>query len=462
MKKFGTLIFLIFYGVLLFGQTSKIYKEYCELFFDYENITFRVCSSENNTVAVHSVKKNSTLNNDPIVLPSIVLCENVQYSVKYIDYYAFPFTTEIIIPNTIEKIGINSNIKCHRKKLNRLPMGYAKNKVKPWSLIISESVSYINSNSLNKDYIEYVEVDSNNQNYCSIDGVIYNKDTTKLLLYPRCRKKNTFLIPTTVKKIGPYAFTNSQYIKRIKIPNTITVIGSGAFSHCRFLKSIEFSNCLDSINNNAFASCGFKNMQIPNSVIYFGNGVFQNCNSLKYIKLSSSLVSIPALTFINCEKLKSIEIPLRVKVISSSAFNNCSNLKSVILSDSLLFIGRKAFYECEKLTEIILPNSVQFIGESAFLDCKNLKLIKLSDSLGEIKQDWFKYLEMRFPPYLKEDAKAVVFLSKIPPKDMCKMFSIMYSDYIYVPEGSEEIYRKVYDKCRYFDKNINRVKTIGK
>jgi len=73
------------------------------------------------------------------------------------------------------------------------------------------------------------EVASDNPKFCSVDGSLYNKDMTKLIRagFPEKSdsKEMSFIVPSTVKEIGDYAFYES-YFNNIVFNEGLETIGS--------------------------------------------------------------------------------------------------------------------------------------------------------------------------------------------------------------------------------------------
>ncbi len=83
-------------------------------------------------------------------------------------------------------------------------------------------------------------VDENNTYYKSIDGNLYNKDTTTLIRYAPAKKDEDFTIPESVTRIDVGAFCNSRQLTSITIPESVTSIGAYAFSGKTRINSITF------------------------------------------------------------------------------------------------------------------------------------------------------------------------------------------------------------------------------
>ena len=73
-----------------------------------------------------------------------------------------------------------------------------------------------------------INVAANNPNYCSVDGVLFNKEKTALIQYP-ARKSGAYTIPSSVTTIGKLAFHNCTGLKSVTIPSSVTSIGEYAF-----------------------------------------------------------------------------------------------------------------------------------------------------------------------------------------------------------------------------------------
>lgn len=85
-----------------------------------------------------------------------------------------------------------------------------------------------------------INVSENNKNYCSVDGVLFNKDKTKLILYPMGNENNEYSIPNGVTSIGCGAFSNCVNLTSVTIPDTIVSIEGDAFKNCTNLATIYY------------------------------------------------------------------------------------------------------------------------------------------------------------------------------------------------------------------------------
>ena len=124
------------------------------------------------------------------------------------------------------------------------------------SVIMGNSVTSIGDGAFyNCTSLASIEVDTNNQNYKSIDGNLYSKDGTTLIQYAIGKTNTSFTIPNSVRIISNLAFSHCTFLTSIEIPDLVTRIGSFAFQNCTSLTSIEIPDSVRRIANQAFDGC---------------------------------------------------------------------------------------------------------------------------------------------------------------------------------------------------------------
>jgi len=120
---------------------------------------------------------------------------------------------------------------------------------------------YLESFSFNRSYnptsLTQVLVDTTDEtfdpNYTSVDGVLYNKDCTTLIWYPKGKTGIEFHVPNTVQTIGYAAFSGSTRLTTIYVPSSVTYCAAYAFQSIPVLQNVIFDGA-PLIDTNCFAS----------------------------------------------------------------------------------------------------------------------------------------------------------------------------------------------------------------
>lgn len=95
-----------------------------------------------------------------------------------------------------------------------------------------------------------INIDAANPYFTSKDGIMYNKDMTKIIKFPTAKNVSAFSFPQSVTSIGRYAFAWCTGVKTITIPENIDSIYDHAFYLCPNLSSVTVENvCCDFWDN---------------------------------------------------------------------------------------------------------------------------------------------------------------------------------------------------------------------
>lgn len=120
---------------------------------------------------------------------------------------------------------------------------------------IPETVQEIKENFAGNSILKEINVSDNNQTFSSIEGVLYNKDLTKLIRCP-IGKKGKYAINAKTKQIESYAFAYCRNLENVIFPNKLEVIGHSSFESCSEIKKISIPVSVKKIKKYAFAHCG--------------------------------------------------------------------------------------------------------------------------------------------------------------------------------------------------------------
>lgn len=189
-------------------------------------------------------------------------------------------------------------------------------------ITIPASVEYISAENPFAPCIQLTEitVDGKNENYCSVDGVLFTKDMKKLVCYPAEKSGTSYTIPDGIEKIGIASFYETK-LKEITLPDSLNEISRHAFSYMPYLEKIDMSGTsVEVINSMTFAECSSLNeVLFSESTHTIGLASFLGCSSLKEVTLPSELTSIEQSAFMGTGLTK-VRVPDSVENIGYSAF----------------------------------------------------------------------------------------------------------------------------------------------
>jgi len=186
-------------------------------------------------------------------------------SLKYIRTNAFYGCTSLQEANlkSVNEIGRNAFTGCTKLKKVNLPEGLTYINEYAFSgcslltkLDIPASLTKLFITAFEDTMIANVNVHENNTKYSSIDGVLFNKDQTTLLWYPRLRY-GEYTVPDSITTIGANAFDGCGNLTAVHFGSALTKVGDYAFKNCIELERVEFGKNLTAIGTEAFYMSGF-------------------------------------------------------------------------------------------------------------------------------------------------------------------------------------------------------------
>lgn len=256
-----------------------------------------------------------------------------------------------------------------------------------------------------KTCFESIEVSEENNYFLSIDGVLLDKQKTKLIAFPAKMNVSSYKVPDSVREIGENAFYGCKFLQSIDLPNGLEMIGDSAF-YGSGLTSINIPKKVNVLSESVFSDCEqLSSVKIPDSVCQIKEFAFNSCTSLEKIDLPNKIKYIASSLFA-WSGLKKISIPSSVRLLSPAAFESCDYLTEVNLADGIVWIGSECFFDCGSLKKIHLPDSVEVIDDKVFKDCVSLKQIDWSESLKYIGNEAFRdcdsLIDIVLPEFLEK------------------------------------------------------------
>ena len=257
-----------------------------------------------------------------------------------------------------------------------------------------ESVIEIGDNAFREcSNLTSIKVNSNNTEFCSIDGILFDKNIKTLIAFPANKKVTSYVIPSSVTTIHDHAFEQCINLTSITIPHSVTKIGAYAFHYCLKLSSVSMPKSITSISGYTFSGCqNLTNISIPNSVTSIGEYSFWNCINLTNIKIPDKVSIIKYGAFCNCDNLTNVSMPKSITSIGVYTFSGCKNLTNISIPQNVKSIGDSTFWGCVSLESVTIPNSVTSIGDYAFCNCEKLKSITIPysvKSIGKYALGWY-------------------------------------------------------------------------
>jgi hypothetical protein len=188
-----------------------------------------------------------------------------------------------------------------------------------------------------------ISVDPANQYFSSVDGVLFDKNKTKLIKCPTS-KAGVYSIPTTVTSIEFDAFHYCQSLSNIYIPPSVTTIGGSAFDMCsKVTGNLVIPSAVTKIEDFAFFGCDFTSVVIPNSITSIGKWAFAGVRHLTTLSIPASVKSLGPAAF-SCEKLMSIYVnsatPINIDASTDSVFSYVDTKNCILYVP----IGSKPLY----------------------------------------------------------------------------------------------------------------------
>lgn len=211
--------------------------------------------------------------------------------------------------------------------------------------------------------------------YSDVDGVLYDKTKSSLILYPRKIENKKIEIPLSVISINAYAFECNN-AEEIILPENIFSLGGYLFNGCQNLKTLTIKQELPDLIT--IEEDTFKGFEIENCVLcvptdalseYLNDDRFKDFKYITAIEGSRCLKYDPNGTeVIGCEKedCENIVIPEGITSVKECAFEDNDSIESVVFPDSMLTIGNKAFSGCINLYNVKLNDDLETIDWDAF------------------------------------------------------------------------------------------------
>lgn len=274
---------------------------------------------------------------DNIGVNYIVTSSIAPFTVEIVDYTGT--STDIIIPSTIENLGITYNV------TSIGAIAFRANDIT--TITIPDSVTSIGNNAFQYNNIDTLIISNSLE---SIGDYAFDDNSLTSLV-----------IPNSVFSIGNNAFTNN-FISNLIIPNSVISIGDYAFANNR-LGSVIIPDSITSIADFTFFNNRLTSVTIPNSVTSIGDATFRG-NYFVDLVIPDSITSIGATAFFD-NRLTSVTISANVTSIGASAFRFNENLTSVTSLSSTPAILADDIFDDVSTINLMIPLNTETLYTTA-------------------------------------------------------------------------------------------------
>ena len=308
------------------------------------------------------------------------------------------------------------------------------------SVKIPDTVEYINFNVFcGCSALKSIEVDANNSEYSSENGVLFNKNKDTIVAYPMGKEDTSYVVPDGVLEIGMSAFHSCSKLTNVKLPDGVEIIDDFAFAFCYGLESIIVPDSVRYLGDAAFLFCiKLESVTLGNGIAYIGNTVFSYSAFYNNESNWENDGLYIGKYLLNVSK---IWVKGGTEVIADCAFSSCEKLVSVMLPETITSIGETLFYECPLIENIVvngnggvysseygvlykgnslavypqgkadvkfnIPAGTDSICDYAFLGNQNLKNVILPDSVKAIGNGAFSGCSALTSVTIGENVKSI-------------------------------------------------------
>lgn len=329
--------------------------------------------------------------------------------------YDDKYQGDLVIPETFDYNGNKYEV----RECSSEAYIYAHNLT---SISFPKTITWIEYGYLSElNNLTAIIVDSENSTYTTIDGVLYNKEVTNVLAFPR-KRGGVYRIPSTVTEFGQNNNSIGNFnVDELIIPATVTKIVSRAVGNGSRIKKVTIEDSDSELtvgtgnggwgfndeNGNSltmsplFGSCDIQE-------VYWGRNVkptnkysspFAGTNNLNKVTFGPKVTTIPQYSFYNCYSLNTVDLlggigqwcnfdftlpysnPLYYNYGGGTVlFNGAALSGDVVIPDDVTAIPSHAFqFDCSGVTSLSLPAGLTSIADGAFDGMTGLQTILLAN-----------------------------------------------------------------------------------
>ncbi len=285
--------------------------------------------------------------------------------------------TSVVIPDTVKTIGSDTFM---NSKVEKIDLGNGVTTIYDDAFTYAPELVEINIPASVELIVEpmarecpklqNITVDSGNENYVSVDGVLYRR-----LYIPIEGSSNYYY------RLGLLQYPTGRTDTHFTLPNSIVCIYTGAFAGAYNLKSICIPNSVEKIFSDAFVGILQGDLNIDD--IYY-EGTEEKWSSI-VIEENNDILSQATKYYSDTTLVKdgykfTLTIDGGAKIVEPTfAVKGELIIPDTIGGYPVQIIGNHAFRDCTSLTSLIIPDGVK-IDKGAFSKCTGLKSVTFMGS----------------------------------------------------------------------------------
>jgi hypothetical protein len=246
--------------------------------------------------------------------------------------------------------------------------------------------------------LESIEVDPNNAAYCSVDGVLFDKNKKVLYVYPAAKKDTSYKLPDTANN-GVWDFDMNPYLETLDLNNNVAVRTNACFEGCTALKEFKTAE------SNKYLSA--EDGVLFN--IYNGNEIvkYPQAKDGDSYAIPETVTTAATYAFNGCSKLKELSIPAGIGLTQynesyfpTTTFAGCSSLQAIHVDDGneiyhseegaliVKINGAETLicYPADKPDDtFVVPSKVSVITAGAFTNAAHLKKLAIPAAVETVE-----------------------------------------------------------------------------
>jgi hypothetical protein len=250
------------------------------------------------------------------------------------------------------------------------------------SLTIPAAVTTISGStfaSYGNSSLVSITVAGANPNYSSTDGVLFDKLSTELIVYPASKPGASYTIPSSVTAIRYYGFAGNKFLTSLDIPNTVTNLEGQNFMNSERIATINVGTGLANLGEQSFAY-----IQTLSAInVNPSNTYFASIDGVLYSKDISTLWAYPI-----GKTATSYTAPNTVTATKYTVFGQASNLLTVDLTSVATLSGQE-FESSTSIREITFGNSLTQLKNQTLQAASGLQKLYLGTGLTTITNGAF-------------------------------------------------------------------------